>query len=241
MISLVNVNKYYKNDEESLHVLKNINLAIAPGEMIAIMGPSGSGKSTLINLLGFIDKQFEGQYLFEGKTLLTSSDETLSKIRNQTVGFVFQNFSLIENNTVFENVELPLLYNGYKFHQTEEKVMAVLKKVGLADKADKHQKQLSGGQQQRVAIARALINQPKFLIADEPTGALDSHTSEEIMKLFVDLNTQDQVTIILVTHNPDMVPYCSRLISIRDGEIIEDKALRPWTYMLIGEPLLKQS
>ena len=227
MISLVNVNKYYKNDEESLHVLKNINLAIAPGEMIAIMGPSGSGKSTLINLLGFIDKQFEGQYLFEGKTLLTSSDETLSKIRNQTVGFVFQNFSLIENNTVFENVELPLLYNGYKFHQTEEKVMAVLKKVGLADKADKHLKQLSGGQQQRVAIARALSNQPKFLIADEPTGALDSHTSEEIMKLFVDLNTQDQVTIILVTHNPDMVPYCSRLISIRDGEIIEDKALRP--------------
>ena len=241
MISLVNVNKYYQNDEESLHVLKNINLAIAPGEMIAIMGPSGSGKSTLINLLGFIDKQFEGQYLFEGEALLTSSDEILSKIRNQTVGFVFQNFSLIENNTVFENVELPLLYNGYKFHQTEEKVMAVLKKVGLADKADKHLKQLSGGQQQRVAIARALINQPKFLIADEPTGALDSHTSEEIMKLFVDLNTQDQVTIILVTHNPDMVPYCSRLISIRDGEIIEDKALRPWTYMLIGEPLLKQS
>lgn len=227
MISLVNVNKYYKNDEESLHVLKNINLAIAPGEMIAIMGPSGSGKSTLINLLGFIDKQFEGKYLFEGKALLTSSDEILSKIRNQSVGFVFQNFSLIENNTVFENVELPLLYNGYKFHQTEEKVMAVLKKVGLSDKADKHLKQLSGGQQQRVAIARALINQPKFLIADEPTGALDSHTSEEIMKLFVDLNTQDQVTIILVTHNPDMVPYCSRLISIRDGEIIEDKALRP--------------
>ncbi|CZQ96559.1 ABC transporter ATP-binding protein [Trichococcus collinsii] len=226
MISLVNVNKYYKNDEESLHVLKNINLAIAPGEMIAIMGPSGSGKSTLINLLGFIDKQFEGQYLFEGKALLTSSDEILSKIRNQTVGFVFQNFSLIENNTVFENVELPLLYNGYKFHQTEEKVRAVLKKVGLSDKADKHLKQLSGGQQQLVAIARALINQPKFLIADEPTGALDSHTSEEIMKLFVDLNTQDQVTIILVTHNPDMVPYCSRLISIRDGEIIEDKALR---------------
>ena len=226
MISLVNVNKYYKNDEESLHVLKNINLAIAPGEMIAIMGPSGSGKSTLINLLGFIDKQFEGQYLFEGKALLTSSDEILSKIRNQTVGFVFQNFSLIENNTVFENVELPLLYNGYKFHQTEEKVRAVLKKVGLSDKADKHLKQLSGGQQQRVAIARALINQPKFLIADEPTGALDSHTSEEIMKLFVDLNTQDQVTIIIVTHNPDMVPNCSRLISIRDGEIIEDKALR---------------
>ena len=241
MINLVNVNKYYQNDEESLHVLKNINLTIAPGEMIAIMGPSGSGKSTLINLLGFIDKQFEGQYLFEGKALLTSSDEILSKIRNQTVGFVFQNFSLIENNTVFENVELPLLYNGYKFHQTEEKVMAVLKKVGLADKADKHLKQLSGGQQQRVAIARALINQPKFLIADEPTGALDSHTSEEIMKLFVDLNIQDQVTIILVTHNPDMVPYCSRLISIRDGEIIEDKALRQWMYTLIGEQLLKQS
>ncbi|WP_265459176.1 ABC transporter ATP-binding protein [Enterococcus sp. HY326] len=225
MIDLINVNKYYKTDEETLHVLKDINLHVNAGEMMAIMGPSGSGKSTLINLLGFIDRKFEGEYLFEGQSLLSSSDDVLSKVRNQTVGFVFQNFSLIENNTVFENVELPLLYNGYGLHQTKEKVLAALDKVGLKNKADKHPKQLSGGQQQRVAIARALINQPKFIIADEPTGALDTHTSADIMNLFVDLNKQEQSTIILVTHDPELVPYCDRLISIRDGAIIEDKEL----------------
>lgn len=225
MIDLININKYYKNDEESLHVLKNINLHISPGEIVAIMGPSGSGKSTLINLLGFIDRKFDGDYLFEGESLLASSDDVLSKVRNQTVGFVFQNFSLIENNTVFENVELPLLYNGYGLHQTKERVLDALDKVGLKDKADKHPKQLSGGQQQRVAIARALINQPKFIIADEPTGALDTHTSAEIMQLFVDLNKKEDATIILVTHDPELVPYCDRLISIRDGAVIEDKEL----------------
>lgn len=226
MIDLVNVNKYYKNDEESLHVLKNINLHVSTGEIVAIMGPSGSGKSTLINLLGFIDRKFDGEYLFEGQSLLSSSDDVLSKVRNQTVGFVFQNFSLIENNTVYENVELPLLYNGFGLHQTKERVMAALEKVGLKDKADKHPKQLSGGQQQRVAIARALINQPKFIIADEPTGALDTHTSNDIMNLFVELNKKEKATIILVTHDPELVPYCDRLISIRDGAIIEDKELR---------------
>ncbi|MHC5373878.1 ABC transporter ATP-binding protein [Enterococcus sp. LJL120] len=225
MIDLINVNKYYKTDEETLHVLKDINLHVNAGEMMAIMGPSGSGKSTLINLLGFIDRKFEGEYLFEGQSLLSSSDDVLSKVRNQTVGFVFQNFSLIENNTVFENVELPLLYNGYGLHQTKEKVLAALDKVGLKNKADKHPKQLSGGQQQRVAIARALINQPKFIIADEPTGALDTHTSADIMNLFVELNKQEGSTIILVTHDPELVPYCDRLISIRDGAIIEDKEL----------------
>jgi putative ABC transport system ATP-binding protein len=193
--------------------------------MIAIMGPSGSGKSTLINLLGFIDKSFEGEYLFEGESFITWSDDALSKIRNQTVGFVFQNFSLIENNTVYENVELPLLYNGYSFHQTKQKVLAALEMVGLTDKATKYPKQLSGGQQQRVAIARAVINEPKFIIADEPTGALDTHTSEEIMKLFVQLNQEKKATIILVTHDPEMIPYCTRLIQIRDGAIMEDKEL----------------
>lgn len=226
MIDLVNVNKYYKNDEESLHVLKNINLHVSAGEIVAIMGPSGSGKSTLINLLGFIDRKFDGEYLFEGQSLLSSSDDVLSKVRNQTVGFVFQNFSLIENNTVYENVELPLLYNGFGLHQTKDRVMAALEKVGLKEKADKHPKQLSGGQQQRVAIARALINQPKFIIADEPTGALDTHTSSDIMDLFVELNKKEKATIILVTHDPELVPYCDRLISIRDGAIIEDKELR---------------
>ena len=225
MIELKNINKYYRNDEESLHVLKDINLKADAGEMIAIMGPSGSGKSTLINLLGFIDTKFEGQYLFEEENLVATTDDRLSKTRNQMVGFVFQNFSLIENYTVYENVELPLLYNGYGFHQTKEKVMSVLEKVGIADKAEKRPRQLSGGQQQRVAIARALINQPKFIIADEPTGALDTHTSNEIMELFRELNRRDRATIFLVTHDPEVVPYCTRLVKIRDGAITEDKAV----------------
>ena len=225
MIELKNINKYYRNDEESLHVLKDINLKADAGEMIAIMGPSGSGKSTLINLLGFIDTKFEGQYLFEEENLVATTDDRLSKTRNQMVGFVFQNFSLIENYTVYENVELPLLYNGHGFHQTKEKVMSALEKVGIADKAEKRPRQLSGGQQQRVAIARALINQPKFIIADEPTGALDTHTSNEIMELFKELNSLDHATIFLVTHDPEVVPYCTRLVKIRDGAITEDKAV----------------
>ena len=142
------------------------------------------------------------------------------------VGFVFQNFSLIENYTVFENVELPLLYNGYHFHQTKEEVMEVLTMVGLKDKAEKYPKQLSGGQQQRVAIARAVITSPKFIIADEPTGALDSHTSEEIMRLFAELNQKDHATIILVTHDPENISHCTRLIQIRDGKIMEDRELK---------------
>lgn len=225
MIELNKINKYYVNEEESLHVLKDIHLSIKKGEMIAIMGPSGSGKSTLINLLGFIDRKFEGEYLFEGRSLVNTADDILSKIRNQTVGFIFQNFSLIESNTVYENVELPLLYNGVSPFKTKEKVFSVLDRVGLKGKEYKYPKQLSGGQQQRVAIARALINHPKFIIADEPTGALDTHTSEEIMQLFTTLNKEDDVTLIMVTHNPEVVPYCHRLITIRDGAIIEDKEL----------------
>ncbi|QGM92145.1 ATP-binding cassette domain-containing protein [Enterococcus faecalis] len=225
MIELNKINKYYANEEESLHVLKDIHLSIKKGEMIAIMGPSGSGKSTLINLLGFIDRKFEGEYLFEGRSFVNTADDILSKIRNQTVGFIFQNFSLIESNTVYENVELPLLYNGVSPFKTKEKVFSVLDRVGLKGKEYKYPKQLSGGQQQRVAIARALINHPKFIIADEPTGALDTHTSEEIMQLFTTLNKEDDVTLIMVTHNPEVVPYCHRLITIRDGAIIEDKEL----------------
>lgn len=225
MIDLININKYYKADEEDLHVLKDVNVHVDAGEMIAVMGPSGSGKSTLINLLGFIDTKFTGDYLFEGENLIGSSDDKLSKIRNHVVGFVFQNFSLIETNTVYENVELPLLYSGLGFHQTKKKVLAALDRVGIKDKAEKFPKQLSGGQQQRVAIARALINNPSFIIADEPTGALDTHTSTEIMELFQELNRKDGATILLVTHDPEVVPYCTRLISIRDGAIIEDREL----------------
>lgn len=225
MIVLKNIHKYYHTDEEELHVLNNINAHIQEGEFVAIMGPSGSGKSTLINLIGFIDRKFQGEYLFNGKVLVNSTDTELSKVRNESVGFVFQNFSLIENNTVYENVELPLLYHGASLSETKERVMGVLEKVGIGDKAMKFPKQLSGGQQQRVAIARSIVNLPKFIIADEPTGALDSVTSVEIMELFKELNEQEGVTIILVTHNEELIHYCSRLIRILDGKIIEDKGL----------------
>lgn len=226
MIKLEQINKYYSLEEGQLHVLKNINFEIKEKEFVAVMGPSGSGKSTLINLIGFIDKKFEGTYLFEDKEITDFSDKELSAIRNRSVGFVFQNFSLIENNTVFENIELPLLYNGSAYEDSKKRVQEVLGKVGLADKGNKYPKQLSGGQQQRVAIARAIVNSPKFIIADEPTGALDSKTSEDIMQLFQDLNKNEGVTIILVTHNPDMVSYCDRLIRVKDGSIVEEELIK---------------
>lgn len=221
MIKLEHIYKYYDTGGTRLNVLDDISFSIDAGEFVAIMGPSGSGKSTLINLLGFIDRNFEGDYLFNGREIANFEDEELSVIRNRSVGFVFQNFSLIENLTVAENVELPLLYNGAKHNETQKKVAEALARVGLADKLNQLPKQLSGGQQQRVAIARALINQPSFIIADEPTGALDTHTTEEIMQLFKQLNDEG-VTIILVTHDPETVVYCDRLLKIRDGKMIEE-------------------
>lgn len=221
MIKLEHVYKYYEIGDTQLTVLEDVNFSIAAGEFVAIMGPSGSGKSTLINLLGFIDRHFDGRYLFNGREIGDFKDEELSEIRNRSVGFVFQNFSLIENLSVAENVELPLLYKGAKHNETQKKVKNALTRVGLSEKLDQLPKQLSGGQQQRVAIARALINQPNFIIADEPTGALDTHTTDEIMQLFKQLNDEG-VTIILVTHDPETVVYCDRLLKIRDGKMIEE-------------------
>lgn len=220
MIKLEHVYKYYETGDTQLTVLEDVNFSIAAGEFVAIMGPSGSGKSTLINLLGFIDRHFDGRYLFNGREIGDFKDEELSEIRNRSVGFVFQNFSLIENLSVAENVELPLLYKGAKHNETQKKVKNALTRVGLSEKLDQLPKQLSGGQQQRVAIARALINQPNFIIADEPTGALDTHTTDEIMQLFKQLNDEG-VTIILVTHDPETVVYCDRLLKIRDEKMIE--------------------
>ncbi|WP_313630525.1 ABC transporter ATP-binding protein [Enterococcus devriesei] len=222
MIKLEHIYKAYDAGGTLLNVLDDINFSIETGEFVAIMGPSGSGKSTLINLLGFIDRTFNGHYYFKGREIADFKDEELSEIRNQSVGFVFQNFSLIENLTVAENVELPLLYGGAKHNETQKKVKQALARVGLADKLNQLPKQLSGGQQQRVAIARALINQPSFIIADEPTGALDTQTTEEIMQLFKQLNNEG-VTIILVTHDPETVVYCDRLLKIRDGKVREEE------------------
>lgn len=178
MIELVNVNRHFKNGNETNHILKDIHLRIDSGEFVAIMGPSGSGKSTLINILGFIDRGYEGDYLFDQHNYQQRSDNELAKIRNRTVGFVFQNFKLIQNNTILENVSIPLLYAGLSAKVRKERVKAMLHEVGLYDKEHLVPNKLSGGQQQRVAIARAIVNQPKFIIADEPTGALDSKTSQ---------------------------------------------------------------
>lgn len=222
MIVMKDINKFYTADQEKIHVLKNISLTIDEHEFVAVMGPSGSGKSTLINTISFLDGDFEGSYTFNGENAYRYKDERLSALRNQSVGFVFQAFQLIENNTVMENVALPLLYGGMKSRQTKPLIMEALKKVGIADKYNKLPKQLSGGQQQRVAIARAIVGNPKFIVADEPTGALDSHTSEEIMHLFKRLNEEEKVTILMVTHDPDAAAYCQRVITVRDGEILEE-------------------
>ena len=221
MIKLTKINKYYDTGDEKLHALIDIDLEIKEGEFVAIMGPSGSGKSTLIRILGFMDQQYEGDYFFEEHNIKESDDTTLSYIRNQKVGFVFQNFQLIDTDTVYENIQLPMLYAGAAYHETKEQVMALIEKVGLLGKEKKLPKQLSGGQQQRCAIARSVINHPKFLIADEPTGALDSHTSQEILDLFKQLN-QEGMTILIVTHDEEVGRQCDRMIHILDGEIEKD-------------------
>lgn len=224
MIEINHVNKYYQMGETQLHVLKDVNLSIHEGEFVSIMGPSGSGKSTLINVLGFLDNQFEGTYHFKGQPIEQRTDKQISQLRNQMVGFVFQDFNLIGNMTVYENVRLPLIYNGYSAKQTKERVQQALERVGLGDKGHHKPSELSGGQKQRVAIARALINQPSFIIADEPTGALDSKTSKIIMEILAKLHRDEGVTIVMVTHDPSLQQYATRHIVIVDGEIQQNHA-----------------
>lgn len=225
MIDLKNINRHFKNGNETNHILKDINIHINEGEFIAIMGPSGSGKSTLINILGFIDRGYEGEYLFNNHNYKKSSDNNLADIRNKTVGFVFQNFKLIQNNTILENVSVPLIYNGMKSKERKDKVLAILHDVGLYDKEDLLPNKLSGGQQQRIAIARSIINDPKFIIADEPTGALDSKTSQDIMELFVKLNQEKQTTMIMVTHDRQVAEKADRVIHILDGRVQREEVI----------------
>ncbi|CEN29238.1 MAG: ABC transporter ATP-binding protein [Lactococcus sp.] len=220
LITLDDVTKSYVLGKQRVTILKNVSLSIAEGDFVGIMGRSGSGKSTLVNLIGFLDRQFSGEYYFEEKLVDQYTDDELSKIRNEHVGFVFQNFGLIEAMTVTENVELPLLYAGIANQTKTQLVLESLRRVGLEGLEKQSVKLLSGGQRQRVAIARAIVNQPKFIIADEPTGALDSKTSLEIMKLFRDLNINHGVTIILVTHDVNLMTYCSREIKVSDGEVL---------------------
>ncbi|MCE4979487.1 ABC transporter ATP-binding protein [Mammaliicoccus sciuri] len=225
MINLVNVNRHFKNGEETNHILKDINISIDTGEFIAIMGPSGSGKSTLINILGFIDRGYTGEYLFDDENYQQVSDNKLAFIRNKTVGFVFQNFKLIQNNTIMENVSIPLLYSGMSSRERKQRVESVLKDVGIADKKHLVPNKLSGGQQQRVAIARSIVNKPKFIIADEPTGALDSQTSKDIMDLFVRLNREQNTTMIIVTHDRKVAEQADRVIHILDGRVQREEVI----------------
>lgn len=226
MIKLENINRSFKNGDKVNHILKDISLEIKKGEFIAIMGPSGSGKSTLINIIGFIDRGYEGEYLFNNNNYKKSSDNQLAEIRNQVVGFVFQNFKLIQNNTVLENISIPLVYAGIGSQERKQRVLNTLHNVGLYDKENFVPNKLSGGQQQRVAIARSIVNQPKFIIADEPTGALDSKTSEDIMELFIRLNQEQETTMIMVTHDRAVAEKADRIFHILDGRIQEEEVIK---------------
>ncbi|MDE3316821.1 ABC transporter ATP-binding protein [Lacticaseibacillus zeae] len=221
MIDLQHVNKSYGQGATAFHVLKDINLHIDQGEFVAIMGPSGSGKSTLINIIGFLDTAFEGKYFFQDENVADFNATKASRMRNRHVGFVFQNFSLIHNLNIFENVLIPLSYGGHRRSEVRGKISELLESVGLTGMENKLPRNLSGGQQQRVAIARALANSPQFLIADEPTGALDSHTSADIMQLFKELHRKGG-TIIMVTHDEHVAEQSDRMIKILDGQIISD-------------------
>ncbi len=223
LIELKNINKYYGTDKEKLHVLKSLNMEIEQGEFLMIMGKSGSGKTTLMNSLGFLDRFDDGVYLFNNEEVTHIDENKKSELRNKYMGFIFQQFHLIDSLTIGKNVELPLLYKGNVSKKVrEELVLKYLTLVGLEEKIDRHPKELSGGQQQRVAIARALINDPYVIFADEPTGALDSETGIQIMNILKELNKQGK-TIIMVTHDGDLVNYATRVIKIKDGVIWEGK------------------
>jgi putative ABC transport system ATP-binding protein len=225
LISMRNIWKTYQMGTESVHALHGVSFDIPRGEYIAIIGPSGSGKSTLMNLIGCLDTPSQGQYWLNGKNVSEMDDDELARIRNQEVGFVFQTFNLLARATALHNVELPLIYGGIGASRRREMAQQALLSVDLAERMMHKPNELSGGQRQRVAIARALVNHPSILLADEPTGALDSHTSMEIMDLFERLHAEGN-TIIVVTHEHDIAIRAHRVISIRDGQIEKDERIR---------------
>ena len=221
LVEVHDLRKTYQLGEMEVHALRGVSVNILPGDFVAIMGASGSGKSTFMNILGCLDKPTTGRYLLEGTDVSLRSKKELAHIRNQKIGFVFQGFNLLGRTTALENTELPMLYSKTHKNDRETRAREALAQVGLADRADHFPSQLSGGQQQRVAIARALVNQPRILLADEPTGNLDSRTSVEVMEIFQRLNASG-LTIILVTHEPDVAKFATREIVFRDGQIRRD-------------------
>jgi putative ABC transport system ATP-binding protein len=225
MIQISNLMKSYKLGGETVHALNDISLNIDKGEFLAIIGPSGSGKSTLMNMLGCLDRPDSGEYLLDGKAIGKMNDNELASIRNQKIGFIFQNFNLLTKLNALENVELPLIYSGVSAKERREAALESLTKVGLKDRAGHLPTQLSGGQQQRVAIARALVGSPSILLADEPTGALDSKTSTEILQLMQGLNELGH-TIILITHDLSIAKQAKRMVSIQDGQLFENEGER---------------
>lgn len=222
MLTLNNIHKSYWQGGKELQVLKNISLQINEGELVAIMGPSGSGKSTLMNIIGCLDTATSGDYIVEGTDVKTLADNSLADFRNAKIGFVFQNFNLMPKLTVSQNVEMPLTYKKVNKKERRKRALDMLQLVGLEDRSDFKPMELSGGQKQRVAIARALVTNPSFVLGDEPTGALDTKTSSQIMDLFKEFH-QVGKTIILITHEPEIAALCQRTITLRDGQIISDE------------------
>ncbi len=228
LIRIENLRKDYHVGDFTVHALRHVSLTIARGTYVAIMGPSGSGKSTFMNILGCLDKPSAGTYHLDDVSIGELDRDELADIRNRKIGFVFQQFNLLARTTALENVELPLLYADGDKSKFKERAMAALTAVGLDNRADHHPSQLSGGQQQRVAIARSLINNPRLILADEPTGALDSKTSVEIMAIFQRLNREQGISIVVVTHEPDIAHYADRIITFKDGKVLTDE--------LVAEP-----
>jgi len=226
LIRTVGLAKEYVMGTNVVHALRGVSVNIEEGEFVAIMGASGSGKSTFMNLLGCLDRPTSGEYFLAGEPVATMSADALAAIRNRRIGFVFQQFNLLPRTSALDNVELPLLYAGVPAAERRQRAAQRLAEVGLGGRTDHHPAQLSGGQQQRVAIARALANNPALILADEPTGALDSHTSVEIMALLQKLN-RDGMTIVMVTHEHDVAAFASRIVTFRDGHVISDEANQP--------------
>ncbi|WP_276705736.1 ABC transporter ATP-binding protein [Caldibacillus debilis] len=222
MVEVKHLKKYYRMGDETIKALDDVTFTVNRGEFVAIIGPSGSGKSTLMNMIGCLDTPDAGEYFLEGMDVFQCKNRELAKIRNEKIGFIFQNFNLLSRDTAFENVELPLIYKGIRGKQRKEMVMEALKKVGLENRAKHRPAELSGGQQQRVAIARAIVCNPPLLLADEPTGSLDTKTGKEMIELLKQLNREGH-TIILITHDLNIAGEAGRILHIRDGRLAEEK------------------